>query len=299
VLPAGVELTTTWNCPGLAGLIWTTGGLVDGVVVIVQAPRSATGTEHDNAADPVKAADELISSKYVADWPAVIGSTTGWLGVEAMQKSDAVPLSGMPWGLPGALSFRVSVALLDPPFAPQVADCNGLNATWIVHVEPGATLCPVQPSPPLAITKSPAFGPVRDRDVIINVPANGPELLFVTVMGWGASPAPPASWLPKLTLVGTEMPAWVAVPVNATVGGLPPGTLSVAERIPGAVAAGVKVTLIWQLIPAGTGFGMHEAGEEKSPAFGPEIATPLISALAPPLFRIVTFCGALAVPSLW
>ena len=99
-----------------------------GVVVIVQAPRSAAGTEHDRAAEPVNAADELISSKYVADWPAVIGSTTGWLGAAAMQKSDAVPLSGMVWGLAGALSLRLSVALLDPPFAPHVADCNGLNA---------------------------------------------------------------------------------------------------------------------------------------------------------------------------
>jgi hypothetical protein len=50
-----------------------------------------------------------------------------------------------------------------------------------VHVPLGAMVCPVQPS--LAMTKSPAFGSDRDRDVIINAPANGPELLFVTVTG--------------------------------------------------------------------------------------------------------------------
>src|SRR5271163_299443 len=100
-----------------------------------------------------------------------------------MQKSDAVPLSGMLWGLPGALSAKASVAPLAPPFAPHVANCNGLNATWTVQVPPGGVDCPVQPSPPLAITKSPPFAPVRDSEVIISTPANGPELLFVTVTG--------------------------------------------------------------------------------------------------------------------
>ena len=44
-------------------MICTTVGLVAGVVVIVQVPKSAAGTEHDNAAEPVNAADELISSR--------------------------------------------------------------------------------------------------------------------------------------------------------------------------------------------------------------------------------------------
>jgi len=36
-------------------------------VVMVQVPRSAAGVAHDKAAEPVNAADELISSRYVAD----------------------------------------------------------------------------------------------------------------------------------------------------------------------------------------------------------------------------------------
>ena len=44
-------------------MIWTTVGLLAGVVVIVQVPKSAAGTEHDSAAEPVKPANELISSR--------------------------------------------------------------------------------------------------------------------------------------------------------------------------------------------------------------------------------------------
>jgi hypothetical protein len=60
----------------------------------------------------------------------------------------------------------------------------------------------------------------------------------------------------------------------------------------------VNVTPIWQLLPAGTGFGVQPADKEKSPALAPEILIPETSSAAPPEFRIVTFCGTLATPSL-
>ena len=81
------------------------------------------------------------------------------------------------------MSFKASVALLEPPFAPHAVDRNGLKAIWIVHVPPGRVLCPTQPSPPLAITKSPEFAPDGETDVMVSAPANGPELLFVTTIG--------------------------------------------------------------------------------------------------------------------
>jgi hypothetical protein len=90
----------------------------------------------------------------------------------------------------------------------------------------------------------------------------------------------------------------VAIPESATVGGLPAGTLRVAERIPGVVVPGMNMTPIWQLFPAATGLGVQDAGEVKSAAFGPEIAIPVISAAEAPVFRIVTFCRTLAIPSL-
>jgi hypothetical protein len=135
----------------------------------------------------------------------VIEPRTGSPAGALMQKSMAVPLSGIFCGLPGALSFRLSVAVLAPPFAPQAGNCSGLNATWIVQVAPGAVFAPVHESADTA--KSPGFDPVLVTDVIVSVPADAPELEFVTTMGWGVPPVPPASWLPKLTLVGTETPA--------------------------------------------------------------------------------------------
>jgi len=115
----------------------------------------------------------------------------------------AVPLSGMLCGLPGALSFRMSVPVRDPPFAPQFPDCNGLNATCTEQVAPGGVLAPVHAS--VTSAKSPGFPPDFATDAIVSAPANAPELLFVITIGCGEPPAPPASWLPKLMLVGTEM----------------------------------------------------------------------------------------------
>lgn len=100
--------------------------------------------------------------------------------------------------------------------------------------------------------KSAVLAPVSitDTDDTASAPANGPLLLFVMTMGCGV-PAVPGSWLPKFTLVGTEMDACVAVPESETVEGLPPPTFNVAERGPtGAAAVGLNVMLIWQLLPA-------------------------------------------------
>jgi hypothetical protein len=172
---------------------------------MVQLPNICVGAEHDRLAVPVSPVDESISSMYVADWPAAIGWTTGCPVEVAMQKSMAVPLSGILCGLPGALSFKVSVALRAPPIVLHVGCCIGLNATCTEHVALGGVLAPVHES--LTSAKSPGFAPDFATEEIVSAPANGPELLFVTTIGCGAPPAPPASWLPKLMLVGMEMPA--------------------------------------------------------------------------------------------
>jgi hypothetical protein len=97
------------------------------------------------------------------------------------------------------------MAVLAPPFAPHAGNGSGLKATWIVQVAPGAVFAPVHESADNA--KSPGFDPVLVTDVIVSVPADAPELEFVTTIGCGVPPAPPASWLPKLTPVGTETAA--------------------------------------------------------------------------------------------
>jgi hypothetical protein len=228
--PEGVDVTTNWKRPGLAGVICTTGGFVAGFVVIVHPPSIAAGTEHESCADPPDGSDDATSSMYVSDWPAVIGSLIPCPGVTLKQKSTAAPLSGTAWGLPGALSTNESVALRGPLIVGHID--AGWNATLIEHVPPGGTLVPVQES--VLMTKSPAFAPDLLTDVIVSAPAYWPLLLLVTTMGCGV-PGSLASWLPKLTPVGTEIEACVADPESATVAGVPPAIFNVAERAPTAV----------------------------------------------------------------
>ena len=142
------------------------------------------------------------------------------------------------------MSVSRSVALLAPPFAPQVAPGAGWKTIWKAHVDWGAMLAPVHPS--VFNAKSPAFAPLLLTDVIVSAPAKGPLLLFVTVMGC-ALLADPASCGGKAKVVGKEIAACVPVPESATAGGWAPGIFSVADRVP--TVAGWKAIVIWQFAP--------------------------------------------------
>jgi hypothetical protein len=133
--------------------------------------------------------------------------------------------------------------------------------------------------------------------VTASAPASGPLLLFVTVRGCDP-PDAPASCGAKPKLAGTEIAAWVAIPDRATVAGLPPGTFSVADRLPGgADIAGLNSTLIWQLFPVAR-LGAQGVPSAKSFALPPVNVIPVIPAADVPVFKIVTACEAEVVPSL-
>lgn len=149
-------------------------------------------------------------------------------------------------------------------------------------------------------TKSAAFAPDTLAAVMASAPASGPVLVLLTVTGCGVrlEAAVPANWLPKSKLVGTEIAACVAVPDTATLDGFAPGTLSVADRLPGAVlTTGLKDTFSWQ-VAAAPRLAAQEFPSTKTPAFALLSLIPLMSAAVLPGFVIVTLCGALVRPSL-
>ncbi len=171
-----------------------------------------------------------------------------------------------------------------------------------MHVPPGAVLPAVQLSGPR--TKSPALAPPTLTPLNASAPADPPLPLFVTVSVTcvpADAPAPVVA-LPKLMLLlegAIEMPAIAAVPDSGTCAGLPPGTLSVADRLPaGCDTAGLNDTLTLQLLPAPR-TGPQGSSSTKSPLFVPLIEISVISAAMPPAgFAIVTVSSALNVPSL-
>ncbi len=93
-----------------------------------------------------------------------------------------------------------------------------------------------------------------------------------------------------------EMAACPAVPERETAAGLPLEIVSEAERGPGVCdAAGLNVTLTWQLLPAPR-LGAHGFARVKSPGFAPLMAIVPREAVAWPVLEIVTICASLAVP---
>lgn len=137
-------------------------------MVIALVPRDGA-PEHASPTVPVKPIDESISSRYVACCPAEIGPLTGCPDAASMQKSIAVALSGTLCGLPGALSFRINVALRAPPPAPHVADCVGAKDICIEQVPPGGVLAPMHES--VVTAKSPGFVPPLVTEAIASAPA--------------------------------------------------------------------------------------------------------------------------------
>ena len=111
--------------------------------------------------------------------------------------------------------------------------------------------------------------------------------------------AAPTSWLEKLMLVGvTRIPAAVAVPISATVWGLPIALSeihSVAERDPADV--GLNVTLTVQF-PGAPMAGKQVLVWEKSPALAPDMLIKLKPTGALPVLVRITDCED-CVPTDW
>lgn len=106
----GAEVVTVnAKAPGVADVICTVAGETEHV-----ASAIADGTEHASCAEPAVESEDWISRLNVSELPARIGWLIPCPGAALTQKSTAVPLSAMLWGLPGVLSFSTSVAFLAP-----------------------------------------------------------------------------------------------------------------------------------------------------------------------------------------
>ena len=203
-----VVVTFTVNEPGEFGATFT----LEGVTEQFPSADINVAHAHESARLPLKPADELTSSAYVAGCPGEIGALAACPVGELKQKSIAVPVSATVCGLLGALSERVK----DAPLAvcvPHCAACLGVNAREMVHALPGGVFPDVHES--FVMTKSLLFGPLTPT--VVN--ASGlpvPLALFMTVTGCGG-PAVPASRVPKPTLGGTETEGGaVALPASGT-----------------------------------------------------------------------------------
>jgi hypothetical protein len=196
-----------------------------------------------------------------------------------------VPLKARPWGLPGASSLIVTLAVR-PPRA------IGANVTEIVQVAFTARLA----GQLWEALKSEALAPVTP--MLDSASGAVPELRRVEL--WAALVVP-TSCEPKLRLVGVSVTAGaVPVPLRETLCGLPGAssvTLTEAAREP--VALGWKPTVTVQLDPAASVAGL--SGQAlvwlKSPAFAPPRAIAEIVSAALPVFCNETLCVAPAVPT--
>ena len=185
-----------------------------------------------------------------------------------------VPVRLTVWGLPVALSVRVTAAVRDPLAA-------GVKVTLIVQLAPAATLAPQL----LVCAKSLAFAPEIAR--LVTLKDVLPE--FVKVIVWAVLVVP-REWLPKARLVEetNSAAALVPVPERVIAWGLPL-TLSVmdseAVRLP--LAAGLNVTLTEQLALA-TSELPQVLVWVKSLAFAPvSVMLVMLIAALPVLFRVM------------
>jgi hypothetical protein len=159
-----------------------------------------------------------------------------------------------------------------------------VNVTLIVQLPPDGSEVPQ----PFVCVKSPeAVTPEIDSAPV-------PVFDSVTVC---AGLAAPTSWLPKVSVGGVSETAGtsaIPVPDSPTVCGLPDALLdtdSAPSRTPAAV--GVKVTLIVQLLPAGS-VVVQLCVDAKSPD---AVMLPIDSAPVPVLVS-VTGCAGDVVPTL-
>jgi hypothetical protein len=183
----------------------------------------------------------------------------------------------------GALSLNERL----PDAAPAAV---GVNVTASVQVAAAATGFGVaHVVPELAMAKGP------ETAIAVNVRLPLPELVRVTV--WELLVVPTGSdgkvgAADKLT-VGP-----VPVPLKLTVCGLPLA-LSVRVRLPERepLAAGVKVTLITQLLPAATDALVLQVVPLAATAKSPVAAMPVKVKDAAPVLVTVTALAALVVPT--
>jgi len=194
-----------------------------------------------------------------------------------------VPDKATVWGLFPAESENVSVAV-------RVPVVDGVKVTETVQLAEGARLAPQVLA---EIAKSPALAP--DIAMLFRLMGSDGPLVSVTVRGALAVCGAVGG---NTRLDGETLAlATAAVPVKATVRGLPAESVivSVAVRVP--AAEGVNETEMLQL-EEGAKLAPQVLPEiAKSPAFAPEMAILFtLNATVPP-FVNVTVCGALVEPT--
>jgi hypothetical protein len=186
-----------------------------------------------------------------------------------------VPVKGMAWLPPAALSATVTAPALGPAAV-------GVNVTLIVQLLPLATLLPqlfVSPKSPLALI------PLIDSGAL-------PVLLKTTLCG---ALGVLTIWLVKVKLAGVNSTTGVGspLPANGIVSGESDAlSVIITEPYLFPAAVGVNVTLITQLKPA-----PKLAGQVLVCAKSPLVVTLVNVRAALPVFAKVTVCGAEVAPT--
>ena len=191
-----------------------------------------------------------------------------------------VPVNGIVWGLPGALSVTDRFAVREPVAA-------GRKVTLMLQFAPAARVAPQV----VVLAKSAAFVPVNAMLVMLmvefpvfdNVTAR--ELLVVLI-----------TCTPNASEVGDSCAAGlVPVPLSGTVCGLPLAlSVTETEAVRAVADVGLKVTLMVQFAAAAR-VVPHVLVCAKSPGLAPVIVTAVIVRVANPLLVRVMFCAALVV----
>jgi len=190
-----------------------------------------------------------------------------------------IPERAIVWGLPGALSVMVTVAV-------RVPAAVGLKATLIVHSAPAATAEPQL----FDVEKSPAFEP--EIAILVRLKLAFPELARVRVCAGVPVPTPS---LTNERLVGVSVAAG-ATPVPFILVRAEELLFSVRSAVRVPEALGLKMTLIVQLAPAAKLFP-QSLDWEKSPALVPVNARLVMSSEPLPELLKVTDWGELAAPT--
>ena len=163
----------------------------------------------------------------------------------------------------------MSVMVRNPFLVPLV---DGSKKTPMEHCAPGLMLFPH------ALSGAKSAGLAL---TFVMVSTASPVFVSVTDCG---RPEVPTYWLGKVMLGGDKLMPLTPVPVKGTLCGLP-GALSitVSEALALPSPRGVKVTLIWQLLP-----DVSDEGQllvwPKSPLFAPVIWMDVMDKLILPVF---------------
>jgi len=161
-----------------------------------------------------------------------------------------------------------------------------------VHVPPGGVFTPLQ------VFAANAKSAASLNAIEVNASAPAPLFVIVTVC---AELDVPASCPPKLILVGEmEIDGCVALPLSATVCGLPAALsemLTLADRDVTAPAVGVNITFTVHVAPPRK-LGGQLFDCAKLFAFRPDTLMLFTASEADPVFNSVIACTGLAIPTL-